>query len=243
MNLRRHIDELIKDNKTEEIKKILKTEKSKTFPTPMRKRTQNGRLSTAAQACMADNVEILADVIRYNKGISNRDFWICLKLSLLENKIRSLRFLLKLPKKEISKVLNNPPQNFEPPLFYARSKEAADLLLKNGADINIPSNDDITLLEACIQSGDLKAVQYLRQNGAFVRDMKQVMHCIKANRISAELYNYLQPTPKEQRIIHVSKMVRQKASDKNRQSLIQFLAHKSLSDKKKILRQAQKERE
>lgn len=242
MNLRRHIDKLIKENETEEVKRILKAEKAKIFPTPMRKKTQNGRLSTAAQACIANNVEILAEVIRYNKGISNHDFWLCLKLALLENKTQSVRFLLKL-KKEISKTLNNPPEKFNPPLFYTRSKEMADLLLKNGADINLPSNENTTLLEASIQNGDLETVKYLRQNGAFVRDIEEAMHFVRIGRISSELCRYLEPTPQEQRTIHISKIVRQKALDKNRQSMIQFLSHKSLSEKKEILRQAQKERE
>ena len=243
MNLRRYIDYLIEQNRTENIKEILKIEKGKMFPTPMRKHTRNGRLSTAVQACKAGNVEVLAEIIRYNKGISKRDLWICLMFGLQGNKMDVVRFLLKLPKKNVADFLNNPPKNYEPTLFYARSRNALDLLLKNGADINQLSPSNETLLERKIQAGNLEDVKYLRQQGAVVRSMKQVMRHVKANRISPELFIYLQPTSAEAKAAHIQKIRKIKAADKERQAIIHLLAHKSFKEQKAFLRRLQKERD
>ena len=241
MNFRRKIDALIEENKTKTIKRLLQIQKNKLFPEKLRIKTRNGRLSTAIKACISNNPEVLAEVIRYNKGITNHDLWVCLKMSLLEDKMQSLRFLLKLPKDKFKILLKNPPKNFEPPLFYAQSEQAFDLLLKNGADINQTNSDNLTVLEKSIQCGLLDNVKYLRQKGAFIRDMRSAIYFVKTKRISPEVYNYLQPTPKDEQKERIEQLVRQKAQDKNRQSLIIFLSHKSWDEKKAILRSVQKE--
>lgn len=104
-----------------------------------------------------------------------------------------------------------------------------------------PSNE--TLLERKIQAGNLEDVKYLRQQGAVVRSMKQVIRHVKANRISPELFIYLQPTSAEAKAAHIQKIRKIKAADKERQAIIHLLAHKSFKEQKAFLRRLQKERD
>ncbi len=236
-SIRRRLDKWMEDGRTREVIRFLSYEKSKGRPLKLRTECRNGRLSMASKACFLDDRFALGAIISYNKGISQKDFWNCLRVSLIYKKMNTLKLLLRLPqfKKKMEQILNNPPKGRKHPLFMARTAEAVNLLLRAGADINYRDKYGTTALSQALRYKNAEVVKALRENGFIIQDSRKILELAYIKKMPQDVINALYPTIQERLNRRIIKNVLAKQNDPDRQLLISHLRGKSLREKKEIM--------